>query len=156
MICGSRERKFGGTEQYFGDLMVDECQQFITRNKKEPFFIYWAINWPHYPLQATNKWRLKFKDLPHPRDKYAAFMSTTDELIGRVLDHLEKAGLRENTIFIFQSDHGHSVEERTLEEEEVPDPFGGTKEICSREESKCLRWYRGQMEFLREKQGTNL
>ena len=100
--------------QYFGDLMVEECQQFITRNKKEPFFIYWAINWPHYPLQASNKWRIKFKDLPHPRDKYAAFMSTTDELVGRVLDHLEKAELRENTIFIFQSDHGHSVEERTF------------------------------------------
>jgi arylsulfatase A-like enzyme len=100
--------------EYFGDLMVEECKEFITRNKEQPFFIYWAINWPHYPLQATNKWRLKFKDLPHPRDKYAAFMSTTDELVGRVLDHLEKAGLRENTIFIFQSDHGHSVEERTF------------------------------------------
>ena len=100
--------------EYFGDLMVEECKEFITRNKEQPFFIYWAINWPHYPLQSTNKWRLKFKDLPHPRDKYAAFMSTTDELVGRVLDHLEKAGLRENTIFIFQSDHGHSVEERTF------------------------------------------
>lgn len=100
--------------EYFGDLMVEECQEFITRDKEQPFFIYWAINWPHYPLQATNKWRLKFKDLPHPRDKYAAFMSTTDELVGRVLNHLEKAGLRENTIFIFQSDHGHSVEERTF------------------------------------------
>lgn len=100
--------------EYFGDLMVEECKEFITRNKEQPFFIYWAINWPHYPLQATNKWRLKFKDLPHPRDKYAAFMSTTDELVSRVLDHLEKAGLRENTIFIFQSDHGHSVEERTF------------------------------------------
>ena len=44
--------------EYFGDLMVEECQQFITRNKKEPFFIYWAINWPHYPLQASNKWRI--------------------------------------------------------------------------------------------------
>ena len=100
--------------EYFGDLMVEECKEFITRNKEQPFFIYWAINWPHYPLQSTNKWRLKFKDLPHPRDKYAAFMSTTDELVGRVLDHLEKAGLREHTIFIFQSDHGHSVEERTF------------------------------------------
>ncbi|MAS79133.1 MAG: sulfatase, partial [Opitutae bacterium] len=62
--------------EYFGDMMVDECKGFISRNKTKPFFVYWAINWPHYPLQATDKWRLKYKDLPHPRDKYAAFMST--------------------------------------------------------------------------------
>ena len=113
--------------EYFGDLMVDECNQFISANKANPFFIYWAINWPHYPLQATNKWRQKFRDLPHPRDKYAAFMSTTDELVGRVLSHLEKQGLRENTIFIFQSDHGHSVEERTFGGGGSAGPYRGHK-----------------------------
>ena len=100
--------------EYFGDLMVDECKGFITRNQKKPFFIYWAINWPHYPLQGTDKWRQKYKNLPHPRDKYATFVSTTDELVGRVLNHLEQLKLRENTIVLFQSDHGHSVEERTF------------------------------------------
>src|SRR6056297_824123 len=33
--------------EYFGDLMVDHCQQFITRHRDEPFFVYMAINWPH-------------------------------------------------------------------------------------------------------------
>ena len=113
--------------EYFGDMMVDECKGFISRNKTKPFFVYWAINWPHYPLQATDKWRLKYKDLPHPRDKYAAFMSTTDELVGRVLDHLEKEGLRENTIVIFQSDHGHSVEERTFGGGGSAGPYRGHK-----------------------------
>ena len=107
--------------------MVDECKGFISRNKTKPFFVYWAINWPHYPLQATDKWRIKYKDLPHPRDKYAAFMSTTDELVGRVLDHLEKEGLRENTIVIFQSDHGHSVEERTFGGGGSAGPYRGHK-----------------------------
>ena len=77
---------------YFGTSMVDEITEFIDREKDEPFFVYWAINWPHYPLQGTAKWRDQYKDLPHPRDKYAAFMSSTDDLLGQLLDHLEKIG----------------------------------------------------------------
>ncbi|MEC8790773.1 MAG: sulfatase-like hydrolase/transferase [Verrucomicrobiota bacterium] len=113
--------------EYFGDLMVEECKSFITRSKAKPFFVYWAINWPHYPLQGTDKWRLRYKDLPHPRDKYAAFISTTDELIGQVLDHLEKEDLLEDTIVLFQSDHGHSVEERTFGGGGSAGPYRGHK-----------------------------
>jgi len=97
---------------FFGDSMVRECKSFIDKNKENPFFLYWAINWPHYPLQGTAKWREKYKDLPHPRDKYAAFVSSLDERVGLVIDHLEEQGLRENTLIVFQSDHGHSTEDR--------------------------------------------
>lgn len=99
--------------EYFGTLMVDECKDFLNQNRKKPFFLYWAINWPHYPLQGTQKWREKYKDLPHPRNKYAAFVSSMDEMIGEVVDHLDSLGLRDETIILFQSDHGHSVEVRT-------------------------------------------
>ena len=51
--------------EYFGDLMVEECKSFITRRKAKPFFVYWAINWPHYPLQGTDKWRLRYLSLIH-------------------------------------------------------------------------------------------
>ncbi|MEN8716257.1 MAG: sulfatase-like hydrolase/transferase [Verrucomicrobiales bacterium] len=112
---------------YFGTSMVDEITEFIDREKDEPFFVYWAINWPHYPLQGTAKWRDHYKDLPHPRDKYAAFMSSTDDLLGQLLDHLERIGLRENTIVIFQSDHGHSVEERTFHGGGSAGPYRGHK-----------------------------
>ena len=107
--------------------MVEECKTFITREKENAFFLYWAINWPHYPLQATNKWRKRYKDLPHPRNKYAAFVSTMDDLIGEVLTCLDDLGLRENTIVIFQSDHGHSVEERTHFGGGNPGPYRGCK-----------------------------
>ena len=113
--------------EYFGDLMVEECKAFIENNQKRPFFLYWAINWPHYPLQGTGKWREKYRDLPHPRNKYATFVSTMDELIGQVIDRLEKLGLRENTIILFQSDHGHSVEERAFFGGGNAGPFRGAK-----------------------------
>ena len=113
--------------EYFGDLMVNECHSFIEDNKSNPFFLYWAINWPHYPLQGTNKWREKYEDLPHPRDKYATFVSTMDELIGKVIAKLDALGLRENTIIVYQSDHGHSVEERAFFGGGNPGPFRGAK-----------------------------
>jgi arylsulfatase A len=100
--------------EYFGELMVDECKKFIDENKNDPFLLYWAINMPHYPLQGTEKWRKKYQHLDAPRRMYAAFVSTADEMIGNVIKHLEKLGLREDTIIIWLSDHGHSVEERTF------------------------------------------
>jgi len=114
---------------FFGDSMVREAKSFIDRSKesKKPFFLYWAINWPHYPLQGTEKWRQHYKNLPHPRDKYAAFMSTMDEIIGDVVTHLEKQELRNNTIIILQSDHGHSTETRTFGGGGNAGPYRGAK-----------------------------
>lgn len=115
--------------EYFGDLMVSELKQFVEQESAQPFFIYWAINWPHYPLQGTSKWREKYKDLPHPRDKYATFVSTTDELIGEVLHFLKEKGLQDDTLIVFQSDHGHSVEERTFFGGGSPGPYRGHKGV---------------------------
>ncbi|MHC4241026.1 MAG: sulfatase-like hydrolase/transferase [Planctomycetota bacterium] len=100
--------------EFFGDLMVDECKNFIDENKEKPFFLYWAINMPHYPLQGKEKWRKKYQHLDAPRRMYAAFISTMDEMVGKVIDHLNKSGLREDTLIIYLSDHGHSVEQRTF------------------------------------------
>ncbi|MHC4439631.1 MAG: sulfatase-like hydrolase/transferase, partial [Planctomycetota bacterium] len=100
--------------EFFGDLMVDECKQFIDGHKDEPFFLYWAINMPHYPLQGKEKWRKKYEHLDAPRKMYAAFVSTMDDMIGEVVRHLDESGLRENTLIIWLSDHGHSVEQRTF------------------------------------------
>jgi len=100
--------------EFFGKLMVDECKKFIDKNKRKPFFLYWAINMPHYPLQGTEKWRKKYQHLDAPRRMYAAFISTMDEMVGQVVKHLDESGLRDNTLIIYLSDHGHSVEQRTF------------------------------------------
>ncbi|MFH1716689.1 MAG: sulfatase-like hydrolase/transferase [Planctomycetota bacterium] len=100
--------------EFFGELMVDECKKFIDENKDGPFFLYWAINMPHYPLQGIEKWRKKYEHLEDPRRIYAAFVSTMDELVGRVVTHIDESGLRDETIIIYLSDHGHSVESRTF------------------------------------------
>ena len=100
--------------EFFPDLMVHEIKDLLNTDHGKPFFLYWAFNAPHYPYQGEPKWMEYYKDLPTPRKEYAAFVSTADERIGQVLDELDRLGLSKNTIVIFQSDHGHSVEERAF------------------------------------------
>lgn len=113
--------------EFFGNLMVEECKRFISDNRQRPFFLYWAINMPHYPLQAIRKWRERYKDLKDPRRMYAAFVSTVDEMIGEVVTHLDRLGLREDTLIIFESDNGHSEEVRTFGGGGNPGPYRGHK-----------------------------
>jgi len=99
--------------QNFSDLMVEESNRFISENKDKPFFLYFASNYPHYPLQGDKKWRDYYKNLPEQRANYAAMVSTIDEKIGMVIKKLEEEGVKENTIIIFMSDNGYSTESRT-------------------------------------------
>lgn len=100
--------------QFFPDLMLKESSQFMTASKKKPFFMYFAINLPHYPYQGDPKWLEHYnkKGLAYPRNLYAAFMSTLDDKIGQLLKQVTDLGLTNNTIIIFQSDNGYSTEER--------------------------------------------
>lgn len=98
--------------RFFPDLMVGEASQFLGRNRDQPFFLYFAINLPHYPYQGSPRWLEAYRELPYPRNLYAAFISTMDEQIGKLLAQVDALGLRERTIIIFQSDHGYSTEER--------------------------------------------
>jgi arylsulfatase A-like enzyme len=113
--------------EYFQDLMSQKTNDFIEKNQNNPFFLYYAINLPHYPLQGTDKWREYYKDLHSPRDKYAAAISTVDERIGILLKKLDELDLRDDTIIIFQSDHGHSMEERTFGGGGSAGPYRGAK-----------------------------
>ena len=101
--------------QFMPDLMVDEALNFVDETPNgTPFFVYFALGLPHYPYQGDPHWIEYYDDqgVPYPRNLYNAFVSTMDDRIGALLDGLEARGLREDTIIIFQSDHGHSTEAR--------------------------------------------
>ncbi|WP_040763805.1 sulfatase family protein [Novipirellula maiorica] len=100
--------------EYFPQLMVDRCKTFIDKPSDQPWLLYWAFNAPHYPYQGTPEWLERYKDLPSPRREYGAFLSTMDQYIGEVIAHLDRNGLAENTIVIYQADHGHSTEIRAF------------------------------------------
>jgi arylsulfatase A-like enzyme len=113
--------------RFFADLMVAEASQFIEQHRAQPFFIYFALNMPHYPYQGDVKWLERYKDLPYPRNLYAAFLSSCDERIGMLLKKLDDLRLREHTIIAFQSDNGHSTEERAHFGGGSAGPYRGAK-----------------------------
>ena len=95
------------TTQYLTDEFSDEAVSFIARNKAKPFFLYLAYNAPHGPLQATEKYLIRFPDIKDPKRRtYAAMVSAVDDGVGRVLAELRKQGLEENTLVFFLSDNG--------------------------------------------------
>ena len=76
---------------------------FIERQAKtgKPFFAYLALTQPHLPT------------LPNPafagktgNGDWADMLSEMDHNVGQVLDAVDAAGIRDNTIFIFTSDNG--------------------------------------------------
>jgi len=113
--------------KFFPDMMVDEAGQFLEQNKTKPFFLYFAINIPHYPLQAPQKWMDHYKDLPPLRRRYAAFVSTMDEEVGKLFQKLNALGLDKNTIIVFQSDQGFSEEECGFGGGGSAKPYRGSK-----------------------------
>lgn len=93
------------------DLMCDEAVKYIHKHKDEPFFLnYWA--WEvHAPWQAKehqiNKYREKAEpDSPQRNPVYAGMLETLDEVVGRIVEALDQAGILENTVIIFAGDNG--------------------------------------------------
>ncbi|NOX99153.1 MAG: sulfatase-like hydrolase/transferase [Verrucomicrobia bacterium] len=101
--------------EFFPDLMVERALSFLTVNKDRPFFLYLPFNTPHYPEQAPEKFLKMYDGLEEPRRTYAAFVTMTDANIGRVIERLESLGLLDNTIVVYMSDNGHSVEDKRIE-----------------------------------------
>lgn len=97
--------------RYFPKLITDRALSFIEENRSDPFLLYLGFNIPHYPEQALPEHTALYKKMNMPRRSYAAMITTTDYYIGQVLEKLDKLGLTENTIVIFQSDNGHSTED---------------------------------------------
>lgn len=116
--------------RFFPDLMLEEASDFLVQNSGSPFFIYFAINMPHYPYQGDPEWLEYYrqKGVEYPRDLYAAFLSTLDDKIGNLLAELGRLRLRENTIIVFQSDNGHSTEERAHWGGGSAGPYRGAKQ----------------------------
>jgi len=55
--------------QFSPDLMVEEASAFMENHKNEPFFIYYAMNNPHYPYQGDPEWLEKYTKagVPYPK-----------------------------------------------------------------------------------------
>ena len=96
------EKNIRGQDQAkFSRLYAEESIKFIEKSKDKPFFLYLAHTFPHRPLFASDEFRHKSK-----AGLYGDVVEELDYFTGKVLDHIEKSGLSDNTLVIFTSDNG--------------------------------------------------
>jgi arylsulfatase A-like enzyme len=95
-------------EGYTTTLLGDDAVKLINeRSTTAPLYLYLAFNAPHTPYQAPQEYLDKYRNIEDPsRRAYAGAITAMDDQIGRVVDAIEKKGMRANTLIIFHSDNG--------------------------------------------------
>ncbi len=98
-----------GTPQ--ADFLTEQAVQFIRQHRNRPFFLYLSYYLVHIPLEADPQRVQYFQNKPKPdqgiyNPTYAAMLESLDRNVGRLLDELDRLGLREQTVVIFTSDNG--------------------------------------------------
>jgi arylsulfatase A-like enzyme len=101
LLENHQQVKFDG---YLTDVLGDKAVNYIKANKHHPFFMYWAPNAVHTPMEADLADLDNFKN--HPRQKLAAMTFALDRAVGKILEELKQQGLFENTLIFFLSDNG--------------------------------------------------
>ena len=98
----------GGTfiEKLYGDRIID----FMTRNREEPFFIYFATTVPHGGppggMRAPDTAGYDGKSLTLYEKVYCSLMTHHDANIGRIVQAVKDLGLEQDTLILWTSDNG--------------------------------------------------
>jgi len=104
------KRLDGTTGKYGPDLFTDYLIDFISRSKDGPFLAYYPMALVHSPFIPTPDSRGQAKgDRRRGGGKqanFAAMVAYMDKLVGRLVGHLQKLGLRERTLVLFTGDNG--------------------------------------------------
>ena len=114
-------------------MMADACKSFINSQDERPFFLYFCTSDPHRSSDKDHPNRFGNQDggyegvenieyeiddvivpyfLPDNREtreelvEYYQSVSRVDQGLGRLIQHLKEAGVYDNTLIIYMSDHG--------------------------------------------------
>ena len=86
-------------------LMAKKVVEWIDQRKaSEPFFLYFPLTAPHYPIVPT----AEFKGRSRAGD-YGDYVAQVDATVGEVMAALERTGFAKNTLVVFTSDNGPEV-----------------------------------------------
>ncbi|QBG46764.1 sulfatase [Verrucomicrobia bacterium S94] len=109
-------------DKWLTDYLTTEAIKFMGEYKEGPFFINLHYYTVHAPVRGRSE-ELVRKYLNKPGDpesgqgmqegkrrrhtaEYATMIESLDDNVGRLVEFLEKNGLRENTLILFSSDNG--------------------------------------------------
>lgn len=112
-------------------FVAEQTMAFLEQHRDHPFLCIAGFYSPHSPWVAPQEFLDRFNpaafslptfppeveaqrssnsfsdaELRAARHGYYAMISEVDHHVGRILEHLDRCGLREETIVIFTSDHG--------------------------------------------------
>ncbi len=80
---------------------TERAVTFIKKNRKDPFFLYFAHSMVHTPLAVSEKFQGKSK-----QGRFGDVMMEVDWSVGEIIKTLDELGLADNTLVIFTSDNG--------------------------------------------------
>lgn len=100
-------------------LYTNQVTKIISDQAKsgEPFFLYYAHNYPHTPYQCGRAFRGTSAD-----GIRGDVMQELDWSVGQMMSALRKAGLAKNTVVVFTSDNGPTANKYAK-------PYRGTKYV---------------------------
>lgn len=123
---------------YDAIAQTEDAQLFIQANahKGDPYFLVLSYGPPHFPYMAPTDYKVRWENqeislrpnVPSiERDNavkelrgYYAAINVLDDCFGRLMETLEATGTAEDTIVIFQADHGEMGYSQGLEYKSVP------------------------------------
>ena len=118
---------FDNDDEVFATTPLDRLTQLYTERvssiihnhakSNEPFFLYYAHNYPHTPYQAGDKFKGTSQD-----GVRGDVMQELDWGVGEMMAALKETGVADNTIVIFTSDNGPTANEYAK-------PYRGTKYV---------------------------
>jgi arylsulfatase A-like enzyme/tetratricopeptide (TPR) repeat protein len=91
--------------------VVDSALAWLARPRTRPFFVWVHLYDPHAPYEPPAPYAQR-----HPGRPYDGEVAYADAQVGRLLQRLAAAGLRERTLVAATSDHGESLGEHGEEE----------------------------------------
>ena len=109
VVDWQRNGTFLHEEGYHTRQIGDEAVGLIeSHDASQPLFLYFASLAPHAPYQAPPEDIAAYADIfPDPAHRqYAAMITGLDTQVGRIVEALEKKGIRDNTLIFFTSDNG--------------------------------------------------
>jgi arylsulfatase A-like enzyme len=111
----------GPAGEYIVDRLADEAVRFIEANRERPFFLNLWNYGVHGPWGHKAEYTREFAEQRDPSGLQgnpimASMLRSVDECFGRVLEALDRNGLAENTIVVFNSDNGGNTHSNTEED----------------------------------------
>lgn len=100
-------------KQFVPEVMEKKALDFISANKRTPFFLYYTPTIPHANneikingMEVPSYGKYVDKDWPDVEKGFASVINKLDGTIKALREHLVKEGLDKNTLIIFTSDNG--------------------------------------------------